>query len=127
MTGVWSIPKGLVESDDLLACAQREFMEETGLQLKGVHSASPVRQNSGKTVHAFAIEANLDLYRLAATISINRNGRAAPASSRIFPRSTGSPISMSRDRAHQDPALPTSLLDELSAMLGLSDASPRGP
>ena len=29
--GVWSIPKGLVESGDLLACAKREFSEETNL------------------------------------------------------------------------------------------------
>ncbi|MEJ2433040.1 MAG: NUDIX domain-containing protein [Pseudolabrys sp.] len=29
--GAWSIPKGMVESGDLLACAKREFNEETGL------------------------------------------------------------------------------------------------
>jgi predicted NUDIX family NTP pyrophosphohydrolase len=62
--GVWSIPKGLVESDDLLACAKREFLEETNLPLKGTFvPLQPVRQKSGKTVHAFAIEADLDLSR----------------------------------------------------------------
>ena len=55
---------GLVESDDLLACAKREFLEETNLPLKGIFvPLQPVRQKSGKTVHAFAIEADLDLSR----------------------------------------------------------------
>jgi predicted NUDIX family NTP pyrophosphohydrolase len=62
--GVWSIPKGLVESDNLLACAKREFLEETNLTLKGDFvPLQPVRQKSGKTVHAFAVEADLDLSR----------------------------------------------------------------
>jgi len=60
--GAWSIPKGLVESDDLLACARREFAEETGLAAEGTTTPlTPVRQKSGKLVHAFAIEADLDL------------------------------------------------------------------
>jgi predicted NUDIX family NTP pyrophosphohydrolase len=65
--GAWSIPKGQVErGDDLRATAQREFAEETNL---GIESAAldacialaPVKQRSGKIVHAFAIEADLDL------------------------------------------------------------------
>src|SRR5262245_11591532 len=60
--GAWSIPKGLVESGDLLACARREFTEETGLIADGDFVAlTPVKQKSGKTVHAFAIEADFDL------------------------------------------------------------------
>ena len=60
--GVWTIPKGLVESSDLLACARREFAEETGLKVTGPFvPLSPVRQRSGKTVHAFAAQADLDL------------------------------------------------------------------
>jgi predicted NUDIX family NTP pyrophosphohydrolase len=60
--GVWSIPKGLVESGDLLACARREFTEETGLKIEGSFvPLAPVRQKSGKTVHAFAVEADLAL------------------------------------------------------------------
>jgi predicted NUDIX family NTP pyrophosphohydrolase len=60
--GSWSIPKGLVESDDLLACARREFTEETGLLAEGTATElTPVRQKSGKLVHAFAVEADLDL------------------------------------------------------------------
>jgi predicted NUDIX family NTP pyrophosphohydrolase len=60
--GVWSIPKGLVESDDLLACAKREFSEETNLVAEGEFMPlTPVKQKSGKTVHAFAVEADLVL------------------------------------------------------------------
>ncbi|MGB8238191.1 MAG: NUDIX domain-containing protein [Pseudolabrys sp.] len=60
--GAWSIPKGNVESGDLLACARREFNEETGLLAEGpFNELTPVRQKSGKMVHAFAIEADFDL------------------------------------------------------------------
>jgi len=60
--GAWSIPKGLVESDDLLACAKREFNEETGFTAHGPFTTlTPLRQKSGKTVHAFAVEADFDL------------------------------------------------------------------
>lgn len=89
--GAWSIPKGLVESDDLLACARREFNEETGLAASGPFMAlTPLRQKSGKTVHAFACEADLNL----AAFSSNsfemewppRSGRRAsfPEVDRIF-------------------------------------------
>lgn len=60
--GAWSIPKGAVESGDLLACAKREFNEETGLTASGDFiPLTPIRQKSGKTVHAFAIEHDFDL------------------------------------------------------------------
>jgi predicted NUDIX family NTP pyrophosphohydrolase len=60
--GVWTIPKGLVESGDLLACARREFTEETSLVADGAFvPLQPVRQKSGKMVHAFALEADFDL------------------------------------------------------------------
>jgi predicted NUDIX family NTP pyrophosphohydrolase len=61
--GAWSIPKGEhAEGEDALACARREFEEETG-------SAPPpgelvalgeVRQRSGKRVSAWAAEGDLD-------------------------------------------------------------------
>jgi len=60
--GVWSIPKGVVESGDLLTCARREFNEETGLTASGPFiPLAPIRQKGGKVVHAFAVEADFDL------------------------------------------------------------------
>jgi predicted NUDIX family NTP pyrophosphohydrolase len=60
--GAWSIPKGLVETGNLLACARREFKEETGLTATGDFlPLTPVRQKSGKLVHVFALEADYDL------------------------------------------------------------------
>jgi predicted NUDIX family NTP pyrophosphohydrolase len=60
--GAWSLPKGLIApGEDLLATAQREFAEETGL-----HPAGPflplgsVRQKAGKVVHAWACEGDAD-------------------------------------------------------------------
>jgi predicted NUDIX family NTP pyrophosphohydrolase len=65
--GAWTIPKGLVEpGDDLLGTAQREFAEETNLQADGkMFALEPVNQKSGKTVHAFAFEADFDLATFA--------------------------------------------------------------
>jgi predicted NUDIX family NTP pyrophosphohydrolase len=61
--GVWTIPKGVAEPGaDLLATAKREFTEETNLTAKGDFQAlTPVRQKSGKTVHAWALEADFNL------------------------------------------------------------------
>lgn len=59
--GAWTIPKGLVRPDDLLAGAQREFREETGFVAHGPFQAlKPVRQKSGKTVHGFAFAGDFD-------------------------------------------------------------------
>ena len=65
--GAWTIPKGLVESgDDLLATARREFTEETNLAADGeMFALDPVNQRSGKTVHAYAFEADFDLATFA--------------------------------------------------------------
>ncbi len=61
--GAWSIPKGefLPDEDPLLA-AKREFFEETGLQLMDDKSIklTPIKQKSGKTVHAWAIAGDID-------------------------------------------------------------------
>jgi predicted NUDIX family NTP pyrophosphohydrolase len=60
--GAWSIPKGETSTGEaLLAAAQREFQEETGLSVAGDFRAlDPVRQPSGKLVHAWAVEADCD-------------------------------------------------------------------
>ncbi len=63
--GAWTIPKGLADGDtDPLSAARREFTEETGFVASGdVAPLKPVRQRSGKTVLAWAFEADFDLTR----------------------------------------------------------------
>lgn len=60
--GAWSIPKGEFDATEgALAAARREFEEETGSAVDGsFHALAPVRQKGGKTVHAFAVEGDLD-------------------------------------------------------------------
>ena len=60
--GAWTIPKGLVEAEgDLLATACREFNEETGFAVQGPFTAlTPVKQSSGKVVHAWAFTGAFD-------------------------------------------------------------------
>ena len=61
--GHWSIPKGEADGDEqLFDVARREFSEETGHE---VPDASPIElgsivQKGGKTVHAWAVEGDLD-------------------------------------------------------------------
>ena len=58
--GAWSVPKGLVDAgEDELACARREFREETGFDAPAggrEHDLGSFRQPSGKRVHVWAVE-----------------------------------------------------------------------
>jgi len=55
--GSWSLPKGEYEDEDPLQVAQKEFEEETGYQVTGDFlPLVPLRQPSGKTVSAWAVE-----------------------------------------------------------------------
>jgi len=58
--GAWSIPKGEIEAgEDKFVAARRETEEETGFALSGKFiRLAPVRQPSGKVIHAWAIEAD---------------------------------------------------------------------
>jgi predicted NUDIX family NTP pyrophosphohydrolase len=61
--GAWSIPKGeLADGEDALACARREFAEETGTVLpeSELLELGEVRLRSGKRVSAWAAEGDLD-------------------------------------------------------------------
>jgi predicted NUDIX family NTP pyrophosphohydrolase len=60
--GAWSIPKGeAAEGENLLACAKREFEEETGFKPSGdFFELRPIKQKSGKIVHAWAFEGDCD-------------------------------------------------------------------
>jgi predicted NUDIX family NTP pyrophosphohydrolase len=61
--GAWSIPKGEYGPDeDPETVARREFREELGIELR--HAVLPlgdIRQRGGKTVTAFASEADIDV------------------------------------------------------------------
>lgn len=61
--GYWSIPKGeFLADEDSLAAAKREFEEETGRSVNAEKfiGLSPVKQKSGKIVHAWAAEGEID-------------------------------------------------------------------
>jgi len=60
--GAWTIPKGEGAPDeDLLATARREFEEETGFRPQApFHPLGSVKQKSGKVVHAWAFEGDVD-------------------------------------------------------------------
>jgi predicted NUDIX family NTP pyrophosphohydrolase len=60
--GAWSLPKGEVEEgEDPRDAALREFTEETGFAAEGeLRALRPVRQPSGKTIHAWAVEGDCD-------------------------------------------------------------------
>jgi predicted NUDIX family NTP pyrophosphohydrolase len=60
--GSWSIPKGEFDQEDALVAAKREFYEETGLAApQGKYfPLEPTKQKGGKTVHAWAVEGEID-------------------------------------------------------------------
>ena len=117
--GAWTIPKGLAEGKaDLLATAQREFAEETNLVAGGDFIAlTPVKQKSGKQVHAWAFDGDFDLSAFASnTFEMEwppRSGRrqSFPEIDRIayFPM----PVALKRIIDYQRP-----LLAELQTVIG---------
>ena len=60
--GAWSIPKGEFDEEEPLLAAKREFQEETGFDApQGEYIAlKQVTQKSGKIVHAWAVEGEVD-------------------------------------------------------------------
>lgn len=64
--GAWSIPKGEFDDDEGgLIAARREFREEVGQDIAGEFvTLTPRRQKSGKTIHAWAVEGDVDEARL---------------------------------------------------------------
>ncbi|HKV12872.1 MAG TPA: NUDIX domain-containing protein [Thermoanaerobaculia bacterium] len=60
--GAWSIPKGeLDEGEDPLEAAKREFEEEIGSPVQGeAIPLRPLKQPSGKIVHAWAVRGDFD-------------------------------------------------------------------
>ena len=77
--GAWSIPKGEIESgEDALAAARRELAEETGLTVDGAFlPLVPVKQKSGKIVHAWAVRGDADPAAITSN-TFTHNGREYP-------------------------------------------------
>lgn len=79
--GAWSIPKGeFEEGEPAQDAARREFEEETGFAATGPFTPlTPLRQKSGKRIHAWAAEGDLDPSAIrSSTFSIEwppRSGR----------------------------------------------------
>ena len=117
--GAWGIPKGLFEPPEAaLDAARREFEEETGIAIDGGFVAlTPRRLKSGKLLHAFAVEGDLD----AAAIRSNTFSMEWPPRSgrhQSFPeidRGAWFGVPEARVRIH-DGQRP--LLAELEALLG---------
>jgi predicted NUDIX family NTP pyrophosphohydrolase len=69
--GAWSIPKGeYTEGEDPEFAARREFEEELGSSAPpgAADDLGEVRQKSGKVVHAWALEGDLDLERVSSNL-----------------------------------------------------------
>ena len=84
--GAWTIAKGeIMDGEDPLLAARREFEEETGFAPEGEPIAlQPVQQAGGKIVHAWAVRAELDARAVRSTTFTMewppRSGRVA-----VFP------------------------------------------
>jgi predicted NUDIX family NTP pyrophosphohydrolase len=117
--GVWSIPKGEDEDgDDPLACALREFEEETGTALRdpALVELGSIVQRGGKRVSAWAAEGDLDA---AAIVSNTFTMQWPPRSGRDqeFPevdRAEWFPLSRAREKIVPAQA---ELLDRLAERL----------
>ncbi len=100
--GAWSIPKGeLDEGEDPLAAAIREFEEETGFTIDGEFRAlRPLRQPSGKTIVAFAVEGDCDPEKLRSN-TFELEWPPKSGKRRAFPevdRAAWFPLSEARER-----------------------------
>ncbi len=70
--GAWSVPKGLIEvEEEELACARREFREETGFEAPAevpAHDLGTFPQPSGKRLHVWAVEGDCDAAALSSNL-----------------------------------------------------------
>ena len=91
--GAWSLAKGEFEPpEDPLEAAKREFTEETGFEVTGALTPlTPRKQPSGKTVHAWAVEAAYDPEQVRSNTFQMEWPRGSGTSEKSFRRSIGPP------------------------------------
>jgi predicted NUDIX family NTP pyrophosphohydrolase len=116
--GAWTIPKGeIVDGEDALAAARREFCEETGQDIVGDFvPLKPIRQAGGKIVEAWAVEGEIDA---AAIVSNSFETEWPPRSGRrqSFPEiDRGAWFTLADARKHINKGQAI-LLDELQSRL----------
>jgi len=119
--GAWSIPKGEFIVEEPLEAAKREFTEETGFQTNGPYRIlAPIRQPSGKLIHAWAFEGDFD----PAAIRSNTFPLEWPPGSgmvRDFPeadRAGWFSIEKAREKIIRGQ---TGFIDELEKIMGISE------
>ena len=72
--GAWMIPKGEIDpGEEPLACARREFQEETGQGIEGTFvPLQEIRQKGGKYVQAYAVEGDADPAKVPRSFEVDR-------------------------------------------------------
>jgi len=124
--GAWTIPKGeIIEGEDPLAAARREFEEETGLPPPGgeAMALTPRRQAGGKLVHAWAMRGDLDAGAIR-SVTFSMEWPPRSARQQAFPeidRAAWFPLDEARRRILKSQ---TPFLDELERRLTLGGAGP---
>jgi predicted NUDIX family NTP pyrophosphohydrolase len=124
--GAWTIPKGeIIEGEDPLAAARREFEEETGLPPPGgeAMALTPRRQAGGKLVHAWAMRGDLDAGAIR-SVTFSMEWPPRSARQQEFPeidRAAWFPLDEARRRILKSQ---TPFLDELERRLTLGGAGP---
>src|SRR6516164_327351 len=98
--GVWTIPKGLVESgDDIVAAARREFSEETNLVAKGdLIELAPVGKKAASSCMLSRLKRISILTRSPAILS-NWSGHHDQGEGKTFRKSIVSPILICRPQS----------------------------
>jgi predicted NUDIX family NTP pyrophosphohydrolase len=116
--GAWSIPKGEYEAgEEALAAAAREFQEETGLVVRGPYTPlTPIRQQGGKVVQAWAFEGDCDAESLKSTTFSLEWPRGSGRRQEFPEVDRAGWFSLAEARRKILPAQ-AALLDELTAMM----------
>jgi predicted NUDIX family NTP pyrophosphohydrolase len=120
--GYWSIPKGEINpGEELLAAAQREMTEETGVVATGPFiPLTPITQKGGKLVHAWAFEGQCDP---SAIVSNTFTMEWPPRSGQKmeFPEVDRADFFKVRKAKRKIKAAQAAFIDELLEILGRAD------